>query len=99
VQRLEATVANFPAATQGEISQLFSILAAPPGRLLLMNLRVDWQVADVRPIQAALDGMRRSSLSMQVQAYHALRDLTHGAYYADPSTWGDLGYAPSHLFA
>jgi hypothetical protein len=36
--------------------------------------------------------MRRSSLILRRQAYHALRDLTQGAYFADASTWATLGY-------
>ncbi len=92
IKRLEAAIANFPQAVQAEIGELFMILGTSAGRLGLAGLRPDWQSASVTELQAALQSMRVSSVSLRAQAYHALRDLTNGAYYADASTWGDLRY-------
>jgi len=92
LQRLEQTLAGLPAATRGELSQLLALLAAAPGRVTFAGLRTDWADADVAQVQAALQNMRRSGLALRQQAYHALRDLTNAAYYADPSTWSLLGY-------
>ena len=36
--------------------------------------------------------MRASRIALRQQAYHALRDLTHAAYFADAATWARLGY-------
>jgi hypothetical protein len=36
--------------------------------------------------------MRQSSLLLRRQAYGALRDLTHAAYFADATTWPLLRY-------
>jgi hypothetical protein len=92
LQRLEAAIAAFPHSVQGEIGELLMILGSTPGRLGLARLTSDWPEAKVSDVQAMLQRMRTSSLSLERQAYHALRDLTHGAYYADASTWGQLGY-------
>ena len=35
--------------------------------------------------------MRTSSLALRQQAYHALRDLTNAAYFADPQSWSAAG--------
>ena len=36
--------------------------------------------------------MRTSRIGLRQQAYHALRDLTNAAYFADPQTWPLMGY-------
>ena len=71
---------------------MLTLLALPPGRLALAGLSTDWARADVVQIQAALQAMRSSRLALRQQGYHALRDLTHAAYFADSVTWAQLGY-------
>jgi hypothetical protein len=92
LQRLESTLAGFPAATQAELSQLLALLGSAPGRLGLAGLHTEWPRATVAELQQSLQGMRTSSLAMRQQVYHALRDLTNAAYYADPASWSLLGY-------
>ncbi|WP_427915642.1 hypothetical protein ACPWT1_06325 [Ramlibacter sp. MMS24-I3-19] len=36
--------------------------------------------------------MRTSTLSLRVQAYQALHDISGAAYFSDRSTWAVLGY-------
>jgi hypothetical protein len=92
MKRLDAAIGAFPAATQAELSQLLALLAAAPGRTLLAGLQTDWDEASVADIQQCLQGMRLSSVRLRQQAYHALRDLTNAAFYADPGTWARMGY-------
>ena len=92
LDRLDTTLAAFPAATQSELSQLLALLAAPPGRLALAGLRPDWPAATAAELQQALNDMNHSGLALRQQAYHALRDLTNAAWFADPQAWGVLGY-------
>jgi hypothetical protein len=92
LQRLDGTIAAFPSFTQSEIAQLIALLASTPGRVVLAGLHTPWADASVAEIQAALQGMRISSLALRQQAYHALRDLTNAAFFSDPSTWALLGY-------
>ena len=92
LDRLDTTLAGFPAAIQAELSQLLALLAAPPGRLALVGLRGDWPEATPAELQQALQDMNRSGLALRQQAYHALRDLTNAAYYADAQAWAAIGY-------
>lgn len=92
LQRLDDAIGAFPPAVQAELSQLVTVLGAAPGRVMLAGLRTDWPQASVPDLQAALNTMRFSSLALRQQAYHALRDLTNAAYYADLSTWPLMGY-------
>lgn len=92
LNRVNETLRAMPRATQSELAQLLALLASTPGRLALVGLVVDWPEADVAQIQAALQGMRASRVGLRQQAYHALRDLTHAAYFSDPATWAHLGY-------
>lgn len=92
MQRLDATIAGFPAAVQGELSQLFALLASAPGRTLLAGLHTPWADASVEELSASLQAMLTSTLALRQQAFHALRDLTNGAYFSARSTWPMLGY-------
>lgn len=91
-ERLDDTLAAFPSHIQSELSQLLALLATTPGRLALAGLSTDWPDATPLELQSALQSMRVSSLALRQQAYHALRDLTNAAYYADPSAWSTIGY-------
>ena len=84
--------AAVPPATQREVGDLLALLALPPGRLALAGLAIDWPRADVWQVQSALQSMRSSRFALRQQVYHALRDLTHAAYFADRATWVRLGY-------
>ncbi|WP_280152982.1 hypothetical protein [Piscinibacter sp. XHJ-5] len=92
LERLDETLAGFPAATHHELSQLLMLLASPPGRVALAGLHTDWPDASVEQLQHALQGMRTSNIALRQQAYHALRDLTNAAYYAAPQIWALTGY-------
>ena len=81
-----------PPSTQAQVDELVSLLATAPGRQLLAGLAQDWPLASTGAVQAALQSMRSSRMHLRRQAYHALRDLTQGAYFADRSTWAPLGY-------
>lgn len=93
LDRLDETLAGLPQPTQAELSQVLALLAAPAGRIGLAGLRTDWPKASTVELQSALQGMRLSSLALKQQIYHALRDLTNAAYYADPQVWPLMGYS------
>ncbi|MEO8155598.1 MAG: hypothetical protein ABI605_21230 [Rhizobacter sp.] len=92
LQRLDDALGAFPPTVQAELSQLLAILSAGPGRIALAGLHTAWPEASIAQVQASLQEMRTSSLALRQQAYHALRDLTNAAYYADPQAWATLGY-------
>ena len=90
--RLDATLRALPPTTQKEIDLLLTLLASAPGRRVLGGLATPWDHASVAELQEALQGMRASALMVRRQAYHALRDLTHAAFFADSAQWRLLGY-------
>lgn len=92
LERMDGTLRAMAPATQREVADLLALLALPPGRIALAGLTTDWAYASVAQVQAALQSMRTSRLTLRRQAYHALRDLTHAAYFADSATWTQLGY-------
>jgi hypothetical protein len=90
--RMQATVSALPPHTQSEVADLLALLSMPPLRVALTGLPSPWEQASVADVQAALQSMRQSSLLLRRQAYGALRDLTHAAYFADATTWPLLRY-------
>jgi hypothetical protein len=92
LSRIDALINSLPDHAQAEVSQLLSILATGAGRRALTGLGVPWLNASVQEVQTALQSMRLSGLAVRQQAYAALHDITTGAYFSDPDTWGLLGY-------
>ena len=92
LQRMDAAIAGLPAHLQDELGTLLSLLAVAPLRRALTGLSSPWDSASVSDVQQALQSMRTSSLMLRRQAYGALRDLTHAAYFVDASTWPLLHY-------
>lgn len=90
--RMQAIINAMPPHTQSEIADLLALLAMPPLRATLVGVSSAWESASVDEVQAALQSMRQSSLLLRRQAYGALRDLTHAAYFSDASTWPQLHY-------
>ena len=93
IQRVDEAIAAFPVSTQAELSELLALLATAPGRLLLAGLHTPWAEASPQEIQTGLQAMRTSSIKLRQQTYHALRDLTNAAFYADPQAWPLMGYS------
>jgi hypothetical protein len=92
LERMSATLRSMSPSAQTEVARLLALLSTPPGRLAMAGLTSDWESAQTPQIQLALKAMRTSRLLLRRQAYHALRDLTHAAYFSDRSTWTQLGY-------
>lgn len=90
--RIDVLVSALPSHAQDELSQLLSVLASAAGRRALAGLGTPWADASVAEVQAALQGMRLSSLALRQQAYAALHDITAGAYFSEPASWALLGY-------
>ncbi len=92
LNRLEATLAGMPPHLQAEVDQMLALLAAPPGRVALLGLTAPWAQASRTQVQAVLQDLRTSSLALRQQIFHAMRDLTNAAYFADAMTWSVMGY-------
>lgn len=92
VARLHVAVQSLPAHAQAELSQLLTLLDTAVGRRTLAALPTDWPQATVPELQAALQDMRTSRISLRVQGYLALHDLVGVAYFSEPTTWTVLDY-------
>jgi hypothetical protein len=92
LDRVDAVTAALPQHAQAELSQLLELLATGAGRRALAGLGPDWSRASVPEIQAALDAMRLSTVTLRQQAYLALHDISGAAYFADRSAWTVLAY-------
>lgn len=90
--RIDVLVAALPAHARAELSQLLALLATAPGRRLLAGLDAPWPEAGAVRVEAALQSMRISPLTLRRQAYQALHDIVGAAYFADESTWPVMGY-------
>jgi hypothetical protein len=92
LQRMEKTLNGLPVHVQDEVAMLLGLLSVAPLRRTLAALSPSWTEASIGEVQTALQSMRASSLMVRRQAYGALRDLTHAAYFSDSSTWASLRY-------
>lgn len=89
---IEGLIGSLPPAVQADLGKLLAVMASIPGRLFLAGLTFDWDEAPVPDTARALDAMRRSRVTLRVQAYLALRELSLAAHHADPASWSELGY-------
>jgi hypothetical protein len=92
LKRMDTTLAGLPVQMQDELGTLLAVLDWAPLRLALASLSSAWDVATISEVERALQSMRTSSSMLRRQAYGALRDLTHAAYFSEPSTWVLLHY-------
>ncbi len=92
LDRIDALVAGLPPHAQAELSQLLALLASTGGRRLLAGVSEPWPVATRADIEAGLQSMRTSAISLRQQAYHALHEIVGSAYFSDASTWAAMGY-------
>lgn len=92
LQRLDASIAGLAPATRRELSDLLAVLGTAAGRRALTGLGTPWAQASAAEVQQALSRMRTSSSAIRQQVYHALRDLTNAAWFADAGSWDLLGY-------
>ncbi len=92
LDRLDAFAAGLPPHAQAELSQLLGLLGTAVGRRALAGVGTDWPQATVAELQSGLQSMRLSALSLRQQAYHALRDMINGTFYAEPAHWALMGY-------
>ena len=90
--RVDGTIEGLPPHLQAELGELLTVLASAPGRRLLAGLASEWPTASIAELQQALRDMRYSALALRQQVYHALRDLTHAAYFSHADAWAYLGY-------
>lgn len=92
VEAVEKAIAGLAPATQKEIGQLFDLLAFAPTRILVAGVWPAWDVALPGEVAAFLESWRNSRFDLLRTGYAGLHDLVLGAWYAQPDSWGAIGY-------
>jgi len=90
--QLDAVIESLPPATRSEIAQMLALLSVAPSRRWLTGLASDWDDAGLEEVEAALRRMRADPQVLRQQTYHALRDLSNAAFYAQSDHWPLMGY-------
>jgi hypothetical protein len=91
VERVKVAIAGLPLAAQGELQDLFGLLALAPTRRLLAGLPA-WRDASPAQVATFLQEWRLHRFAQLRAGYQALHDLVIGSWYADPSSWAAIGY-------
>jgi len=89
---IDRLIAAMPPGMQGELRQLFDLLAFPPARIALTGIWNDWEAATEKEIEAFLDRWSMSALTLLQLAYAAIHDLCMAAWYDNPHAWSWIGY-------
>jgi hypothetical protein len=92
VTGVRRAVAGLSAAAQEEVAQLFALLSARAGRVLLAGLWSDWRETRHEDVAAFLQRWRESRFDLLRASYAALHDLVLGAWYSDARHWPAIGY-------
>lgn len=92
LDRLDTSIAVFPAAVRAELSQVLSLLDTAAGRYALIGLKHDWNSVPTDELAAVLEDLRLSRSQTRQQIYRALRDLCSVAFFSDPARWSAVGY-------
>jgi hypothetical protein len=92
VQGTLAAIRGLPVPVQGELAQLFGLLAFAPARWALTGRVKAWPEIDAEDAARVLERWRSSRFQLLRSAYHAFHDLVLGSWYADERSWPAIGY-------
>jgi len=89
---IEGAIAGLAPRAQGELSDLFGLLALAPARWSLARTTASWQDASRDDVERFLDRLRDSRIGLLRAAYDALHQLVMAAWYGGPRAWPAIGY-------
>ena len=92
IDGVRTAILGLPLAQQGEVRDLFGLLALAPARRFVAGVKGGWGQADPGQVAAFLQGWRLHRLATLQTAYLALHDLILGAWYGDSASWAAIGY-------
>lgn len=92
VDGVHRAVAGLALSAQAELAQLFALLSTGAGRRLFAGLAPAWKDATPAEVDAFLVAWRDSGWALKRSAYDALHQLILAAWYANPRSWGAIGY-------
>ena len=89
---VDRAVAGLTPRQQGELTDLFALLALAPARWSLAGTTAAWNEAPREDIERFLDRLRDSRVELLRAAYDALHQLVMAAWYGNPRAWPAIGY-------
>lgn len=92
VEHVRRAVEGLAPSAQAELAQLFALLSTGVGRRLFAGLAPAWKDAAPAEVDAFLVAWRDSGWALKRSAYDALHQLILAAWYANPRSWGAIGY-------
>ena len=92
IDGVRTAIHGLPLVQQGEVQDLFGLLALAPARRFVAGVTAGWRDADPRQVAAFLQDWRFHRFATLQTAYLALHDLILGAWYADSASWAAIGY-------
>ena len=92
IDGVRTAIDGLPLAQQGEVQDLFGLLALAPARRFVAGVTGGWREADPGQVAAFLQDWRMHRLTTLQTAYLALHDLILGAWYGGSASWAAIGY-------
>ncbi|TQV74633.1 hypothetical protein FLL45_06625 [Aliikangiella marina] len=92
IANIDKAIMLLPLRTQDELRQLLDGLSNSFGRLILAQVWVNWQAADVSQVNQFLDSIREHSIGLLQDAYVGLHKTILGAVYAEADAWPTIDY-------
>jgi hypothetical protein len=92
VRTVDSAILGLPRHAQGELAELFALLASAPGRIALARTTASWSDMSEQDAHAFLERLRTSRFMLPRAAYDALHQLVFASWYGNPRTWAAIGY-------
>lgn len=89
---IDGAVAGLAPRAQGELNDLFGLLALAPARWSLAHTTASWPDASRDEVERFLERLRDSRIGLLRAAYDALHQLVMAAWYGSPRAWPAIGY-------
>lgn len=92
VRGVDTTIGYQPPGVRGEIHGLFGLLTRSITRVLIAGVWSSWEKASDEDVRDFLSSWHDSRIGMLRSAYVGLSNLITGSWYANPKSWGRIGY-------
>lgn len=92
VEAFDRTIMGLSAPIQAEVQQLLALLTLGITRRFVVGIAAEWPDAAEADVQAFLARWRHSRIALLQQSYQALVRLMLACWYANPLSWGAIGY-------
>lgn len=92
VGKVDTLLTTMPAATRAEVKQVIALMDNALAATVLEGRTVPLSHLEGPALERALEGWRRSRLSVRRTAFKAVHKLCMSAYWSDPRVYAHCGY-------